>query len=286
MQNVQNIILDKEFQSMLPELDKETYKLLEESLIEHGCRDALVVWQGILIDGYNRFRICTEHDITFATVEMEFDSRENVLIWIISNQVARRNLTQMQLCWFRGLHYRAEKRIVKNASGINQYSEVNRQNVDKPKSTARRLSELYRVSSKTIERDRKVADTIDAIGEISPDIQRKILSGEVEINKKKLEGLSSGSMQEIEAIVAEIEAGTYERRAHSAPVSVTAGSIGKSAYLTDLDPEEATHLATAVNNVTNGYLFLLRKYNDGDLAQLKTALYSYIDALEYLLRRL
>jgi len=106
---MRNIVIDEEFRSLLPALDKETYALLEANIIENGCRDALVLWNGtILIDGYNRYAICTAHDIPFKTVNREFNSRDEVLIWIISNQVSRRNLTQMQLSHYRDLHYRKE----------------------------------------------------------------------------------------------------------------------------------------------------------------------------------
>jgi len=75
---MQNIIIDDEFRIYLPTLDNATYEALEQSLLEHGSRDPLVLWGDILIDGYNRLRICTEHDIPFTTVSMEFDSREGV----------------------------------------------------------------------------------------------------------------------------------------------------------------------------------------------------------------
>jgi len=126
------IIIDEEFKYLLPELDPETFRLLTENILEHGCRDPLVLWRGrkdnaddkdragILIDGYNRFKICTEHNIPFSTIDKEFDSREEVLIWIIQNQVSRRNLTPIQLSHFRGLHYQADKKIQgKN----NQYAQ-------------------------------------------------------------------------------------------------------------------------------------------------------------------
>ena len=56
---MQNIIIDEEFRIYLPTLDKVTYEALEQSLLEHGARDPLVLWNDILIDGYNRFKICT-----------------------------------------------------------------------------------------------------------------------------------------------------------------------------------------------------------------------------------
>jgi len=94
---MQEIIIDAEFVGLLPALSKETYASLEENLLLNGCRDSLVLWNNTLIDGHNRYDICTKHDIPFTTISKDFSSREEVLIWIISNQVARRNLNPMQL---------------------------------------------------------------------------------------------------------------------------------------------------------------------------------------------
>ena len=48
------IIIDEEFNSLLPALDEQTYAMLEENLLENGCMNPLVLWNGILIDGHNR----------------------------------------------------------------------------------------------------------------------------------------------------------------------------------------------------------------------------------------
>jgi len=133
---MQELIIDEEFRDLLPTLDEETYKLLEENLKENGCRDALVAWGGILLDGHNRYEICKEYGIHFNIVEKQFSCREEALIWIITTQVSRRNLTPIQLSHCRGLHYRTDKMLITNGSGINQFSkqeEVDCQNgaVDK-----------------------------------------------------------------------------------------------------------------------------------------------------------
>ena len=66
---------------------------LEENLLRDGIRDPLVVWNDILIDGHNRYNIARLHNLEFTTVEMAFDSRDAVKIWIADNQFGRRDLT-------------------------------------------------------------------------------------------------------------------------------------------------------------------------------------------------
>lgn len=85
--------IDEEFSSLIPPLSDEEYRGLEESILNEGCRDALIVWDDILIDGHNRYRICEAHGLPYQTVQKEFASRDEVKLWMIQNQLSRRNLT-------------------------------------------------------------------------------------------------------------------------------------------------------------------------------------------------
>lgn len=86
------IRIDPEFKSLIPPLTDEEYDGLRDSLLNEGCRDALVVWDGVLVDGHNRYEICEKHGIPYDVVEMEFANRNDAIIWIIKNQFGRRNL--------------------------------------------------------------------------------------------------------------------------------------------------------------------------------------------------
>ena len=39
------IKIDDEFKALIPPISPDEYKLLEESILSEGCRDALVVWK-------------------------------------------------------------------------------------------------------------------------------------------------------------------------------------------------------------------------------------------------
>ena len=90
------IIIDSEFAALIPPLTDDELKRLEKSIIAEGCRDALVLWGNILIDGHNRYKICMKHNIEFRTIQREFKDRDEVLLWIMQNQLSRRNLSDFQ----------------------------------------------------------------------------------------------------------------------------------------------------------------------------------------------
>ena len=86
------MIIDPEFKALITPLRQEELAQLEANILADGCRDPLVTWQGILIDGHNRFAICSKHGLTFRTQDMEFPDREAAELWMIGNQMGRRNL--------------------------------------------------------------------------------------------------------------------------------------------------------------------------------------------------
>lgn len=92
-----NIVVDPEFQALIPPLTPEEYADLTDNLLRDGCRDPLSLWGDVLIDGHNRYEICTKRGITFQAVQIAgFESRDDAKLWIGCNQLGRRNLSGFQ----------------------------------------------------------------------------------------------------------------------------------------------------------------------------------------------
>ena len=271
------IIIDEQFRFLLPELELDTYRGLEANILVNGCLFPLVLWNGILIDGYNRYKICTEHDIPFDTINMEFDTREEAIIWIIRNQIERRNLTPIQLSYFRGLHYTADKELHGgDRRSEDKFSSVQNAHL-KSGSTAGRLAGQYNVSRDTIKRDEKLAQALNKMGEKYLEAKRKILSGKISVNKSKLEALASAPDEKIEAFVAEIEGGTYNRRAIS---------TAKRDEINNILEEfpEVQKLNSIINSFAKDISTHVQEIKSGNPAELKSTIRSYIDELEKLYR--
>jgi len=291
---MQKVIIDEEFRLLLPTLDKVTYESLEKNILAHGVRDPLVVWNGVLIDGYNRYKICTTHDLPFTTVSLEFSSRDEVLHWIIENQIARRNLTSVELSHFRGLYYNAAKRI--RSSGNNQYTGKS----GHPQSegdlngsmTAKDVGKRFNVSKATIERDAKVADALTTIAEISPEAKQKILSGEVPVDRNKLQGLSKAPKEDVEKVVKQINDGTYNRndyrkKSDSKQIAIDSLDISNDLHIPTIDTsllpnrEETNYINTIIGSITDSLSETQKSIkNKSNIYDLKVSLRLLIDSLE------
>lgn len=117
--------IDAEFKSLIPPLTYDEKKILEESILREGCRDAIVLWNDTIIDGHNRYEICNKHGIPFETVSREFENRNEVIEWIIKNQFGRRNLP---------LHERARlalrlKPVIAEKAKSNKQEAANKMNL-------------------------------------------------------------------------------------------------------------------------------------------------------------
>ncbi|MDT0138300.1 plasmid replication/partition related protein [Acidovorax sp. PRC11] len=92
-----SIIVNEELKAYIDPLTPEEHAALERSLLAEGCRDALVLWGDILIDGHNRYGICQKHGLPFNTVQHpHFRSMEDVHLWMIDQHLGRRSVSDFQ----------------------------------------------------------------------------------------------------------------------------------------------------------------------------------------------
>ena len=100
----------KELQDLIPPLTSEEYNLLEQSILNEGVRDPIIVWGDIMVDGHNRYDIATKHNIEFKTIDRDFTDLEQIKLFIIENQLGRRNLTDEQRSYYIGKLYNENKK--------------------------------------------------------------------------------------------------------------------------------------------------------------------------------
>jgi N6-adenosine-specific RNA methylase IME4 len=182
------IKIDKEFQALIPPLTVEEYKGLEENLLTNGCLDSLKLWDEILIDGHNRHDICTKNGIEYKTEPLEFADRDAALVWIIRNQLDRRNIPlyergRLELLQASTLEKQAKENLSKagKETHSNQYKkEQPFQNSEKavtPVHVIKRISQSSGISTDTLSRIKKLEA-------VAPEpVKAKLRTGEMSINQ-------------------------------------------------------------------------------------------------------
>lgn len=98
------IKIDPEFLAFIPKLNPDESARLEAQLVAAGrATDPLTTWRGFLVDGHNRYEICTRHKLPYTTIELDVPDRAAVKAWMFQHQLGRRNLTDDQIVMLAAL---------------------------------------------------------------------------------------------------------------------------------------------------------------------------------------
>lgn len=172
------LVVDQEFKDLIPPLSAEEFKQLRENIVEDGeVREPIVTWNGVILDGHNRWAIIQENpNIPFKTTEMIFFSRGEAKAWMIRNQLGRRNLpnyerARLALQLKPLLAEEAKKKQSEAGGAVRQKSD--KAEID----TKKELAKIAGVSHDTIHK-------VDVIEQKAPDeVKEKLRKGEVSVNK-------------------------------------------------------------------------------------------------------
>ncbi|MDC0749950.1 hypothetical protein [Polyangium mundeleinium] len=237
------ITTDPEIEALLPRESNEEYALLEQDLRAHGCVAPLVVWQDgprqVLLDGHTRRAICRTRRIFYEKKILEFPDRTSAILWVIENQLGRRNLTPEAQAYLRGRIYNLEKR-----QGARTDLDTSRQGGEK---LSERLADVYKVGSRTIERDGRFAAHLDDLAAVyGAAIKNAVLARDAKMTRAevaKAVGLDALTQARVVARVQQGEAAIdvicealrdrglndrLSRRAHAAEAEEDAGDAEAS----------------------------------------------------------
>ena len=181
---MQELTVDPEFRDKIPPLTEDEFVLLAENILSDGAvLSPLIVWNGVILDGHNRYEIIQKHpELAYTIHEVIFDNRFEALSWICKNQLGRRNLTPQQKKYLIGQRYEAEKM----AHGGDRKSTTAKSTVQneqlKPKNAAvtrQRIAEDTGSSESYVMRAGWYAQGVDAAEEALPGIKQEILTGAI-----------------------------------------------------------------------------------------------------------
>lgn len=170
-----NIRVDPTFEALITPLTHQEYDVLEQTLLKDGLRDDIITWKSIIVDGHHRFKICQKHGINIHSKEMEFASETEAKIWMILNQVGRRNLTPSQKAMLFGPTLEAlEAVLAKERQGRRTDLEL-RAKVG----TMSKPGKARDIAAKKLGVAHGLITDAKAVKSDAPELEPKVLSGEM-----------------------------------------------------------------------------------------------------------
>ena len=170
--------IDKEFKDLLRPLNSEEYDSLEESIRTLGVAyDPIILWDNIIIDGHHRYGICTHGGYDYTTLDLEFDSREEAMQWIVDKQQGRRNLMPMEIKYLRGLKFNKASESWEN-QGANSESPISE------------MASKEGVSVRTLQREGNLAKDLDSL---DSEVKEEVLKGDLQASTKEIKEMAKMS---------------------------------------------------------------------------------------------
>lgn len=198
--------IDPEFEAICPPLSEEEFELLEESILSEGVvLTPLVVWNDILLDGHNRYRILSRHpEIRYQLYQKSFSDRYEAKAWICKHQLGRRNLSPQQKKYLIALQYESEK--MTGSFHGNRHTKLANPSDDtfhhhKNSTTRARIAAEHGVSEAYVQHAADYAKGVDAAEEIQPGIKSKLFSGELKPTETEVISIGKARLEERSAIL-------------------------------------------------------------------------------------
>ena len=166
---------------------------LESSLIENGCMEPIVIWNGLILDGHKRYKICVEENIDFEIEEMEFENVDEAAIWVCSHRIVQYDRKSTTYQYLIGKWYAIQKKVnfeKRKKSGNISFSKKYTKNPDETYChyghTSISMGTELGINRSTVEKYRRLSESMDRIDMIEPMLFKAILSGEVEFRQSEI----------------------------------------------------------------------------------------------------
>ena len=199
--------IEPEFQEKIPPLTAEEFDQLRENILTDGeVYEPIVTWNGVIVDGHNRWRIIQEHpEIPYRVKEMQFPDKWAAFEWMYKKQLGRRNLTEENRTYCLGKVYEARKKSVGNPG---ERTEDGQWAQNEPIGrTAEVIAQELGIGRETVKRAEQFAHGVDAIREASPAAADMILRGEANVPKRTVQELAGKGKEEVAKVAKAIEKG-------------------------------------------------------------------------------
>ena len=197
------LIIDPEFRDKIPPLTEDEFSLLEENILSDGAVfSPLIVWDGTILDGHNRYEIIQKHpELTYAVHGLSFANRYEALSWICKNQLGRRNLTPQQKKYLIGQRYEAEKM----AHGGERVATVQNEPLPSSHKTRAQIANDTNTSESYVMRAGWYAQGVDAAEEAFPGIKQEILTGAIKPTETAVAAVARAEPEERPRLAADLK---------------------------------------------------------------------------------
>jgi len=195
MNNV--LLTDRVFLSLSVPLQPEQEKKLEESLLQDGCRDPIITWNGVIIDGHKRYHFCLAEGIEYFTEEMDFPTKEEAVSWVCRKHIPNYGKKSVPYRYLVGRLYKAQKKIYRDIRKQPEDMRVIQLNPDWDR-VSYYVAEELKLNHATIESHGAYAAAMEQIADKEWSLFEAILSETVMASRRNILEYAAMDIKQLE----------------------------------------------------------------------------------------
>lgn len=209
--------IDPEFRDKIPSLTVEEFAQLRENILSDGeVFEPLVVWNGTIVDGHNRYKVIQEHpEIPYHIKEMDFADKWEAFAWMFKNQLGRRNIQAKDRDILIDGLMEARKKSHGGDRG-NQYTKVasdqsgHLANSESGK-TRRAIAKELGVGEGTVQRAQQLGNGLRELEKVSPEAAKIYRTTNIDVPRSIIREIPNMETQDVEEIAEAIVTGQPEK---------------------------------------------------------------------------
>ncbi|MBU1172998.1 MAG: ParB N-terminal domain-containing protein [Proteobacteria bacterium] len=161
--------------NMLPMIQGEEWESFKADIAKNGIKQPVMVHEGAIIDGRNRWKACQELNLDCPITE--WDGHGSILDYIISCNLERRHLTPSQRAAFAAEALPLFERELKEKERLRKSGKLTMANLPQSKGLARdHAARALHTSGRAVQDAKKIQEK-------SPELFERVKAGEKTVNE-------------------------------------------------------------------------------------------------------
>lgn len=174
--------IDKELKDLLPPQTEEEHKILEKSILKDGCSSPIITWNDYIVDGHNRYSVCSKYNIGFEEIKLGYNTKDEIIMWMLENQLGRRNLSDVQRIiiaekYRNVIETQAKENLKTSGEQYGKGCSNSNKPMNNPIDTKKELAKIAGVGVEKYYRTNKILKTDNE------EIKEKLKNGDISVNK-------------------------------------------------------------------------------------------------------
>jgi len=188
---------EKIFEKLTVPSSKQELEELEKSLLSQGCLNPIITWNGVILDGHKRYRICMLEGIAFEATEMNFPSLEDAILWVCRKRTLHLSKNRLIYRYLVGkwdtVGIIINRRKYSGFPDGNMFTGMNTEG--RKYSTSREIGRELGLNHATIEKFKRLSIALDAIYGKDPVLFDLLMQGEYKATFEKIMEMSVRSQR-------------------------------------------------------------------------------------------